>query len=116
MEPFYNKNDEDARLKRDDAERPSGIVGAFFHSLLIPGFIGIIVSLFLGKFGGGLVRIVANHEPVGRGIDRIFTTLNTEVAQLLALDWDKNTLWMYLVFGFVAGVVIKHAYSDDRKL
>jgi hypothetical protein len=116
MEPFYNKNDEDAKLRRDDSEPGNDWYGSFVNGFLMPGLMGFLGALFLGKFCAGLIRIVTEDQPVARGINKIFSDLSREFGLLAQMQWGQTTLWMYVIVGFVAGILIKFAYQDGDNM
>jgi ribose/xylose/arabinose/galactoside ABC-type transport system permease subunit len=113
MEPFYHETDEKLRLKRDDRKRKF-TVGTFIDWWLIPGFIGMLITVFFVKFVVAFAAFMTRNEPLQRGVRKIGNDLNEEIMQLIALEWDKTNLWLVMLFGFILGVFLKYAYSDKK--
>lgn len=113
MEPMGNYNDEQHRLKRDD--KPRGFsLGSFMSFFLKPGLFGMVtVTLFyvlIPIFVDGIQQKVS----IARAADKSIAKLNTDVTYLLALEFGKTNLWVYLLFGALLGIFIKYAYSDEK--
>lgn len=81
---------------------------------LAPGVIGILGTLFIGSFLLPVFMNFGRNESLGRNINRVVGELNTDLAALVTLNWSQTQIWMYMLFGFILGVIIKYTYSDDK--
>lgn len=115
MEPQYNDNDKNLRLKRDENSGKFTVM-TFLNWWLVPGFIGMAVTVFIGRIMAVVISHMPRNEPVGRGFKHAMDNLSEDFGHLAALEWDRTNLWTYLLFGFVLGVFIKYAYSDKKNI
>ena len=107
-------NDDDKNLRKLREEQPSFTINTLVQWFLIPGLLGIVVTLFFVKIVIGVAVSMPRNEALGTSLNRIFSKLNNDIAQFLTLNWANIDLPFYMLIGFLLGVVIKYTYSDER--
>lgn len=82
--------------------------------VLIPGIIGIICSIIIGRIIPTIMLSMGAGQG-GKGIGaNISRMLDSEFNSLTEIPLFENPFFWVMVFGFLFGVLIKYIYSDDR--
>lgn len=113
MSQFPNDDEMNLRKKRLEHDEKF-TAGTFTNWWLWPGCIGILGTLFLGRILLPIFLAMGNGEPLSRNIKRIIAEFNEDLTHLVKLDWSQTNITLYILFGFILGVIIKYTYSDER--
>ncbi|MCH2546319.1 MAG: hypothetical protein MK052_01740 [Alphaproteobacteria bacterium] len=114
MDYMQHNKEEEMRLKRKDDEETPFTIHTFIHWWLVPGMVGVIGTIILAKIITGLFMDLSNGTNLGKSADKVLDKLNVDFNYLLQFEWSKTDIWAYMIFGFLVGVLIKYAYSDEK--
>lgn len=105
-----DKKEKTLRELRDEQGHFS--IGILINWWLIPGFIGLLGTLAIGKMLPMIFLSVSHGRSIASTFSHLQYDLGKEFDLLRELRFEDTNLWVFLLFGFILGVFIKYAYSD----
>ncbi len=101
--------------KLREGQKDLGVDSAtIIHWVVIPGIIGLISALIIGRIVPSLAHsVLSNHNfaQMGRNIS---LTLDDDFNSLTEVSVFTNNFVLLMLFGFILGVFIKFSFSDAR--
>lgn len=110
MSTENDKKEKTLRELRD--EQGNFSIGILINWWIIPGFIGTLGALAIGKMLPMILQSVSHGRSIASTFSHLQYDLGKEFDLLRELRFEDTSLWAILLFGFILGVFLKYAYSD----
>jgi hypothetical protein len=112
---FQNDNHKPSNYRKTfDEEHASLNSVVIVRGVLIPGFIGVIVAVIIGRVIPAVMQsMTLGHSFKGIG-NNIVRVLDSEFENLTKITILENAFLWIMVFGFIGGIIIRHFYTDEK--
>lgn len=105
---------QDLRKLREEQKEFGVDSATIVHWVAIPGIIGVISALIIGRIVPSLAHSVLSNHSFAQMGKNISLTLDSDFDSLTEVSVYANNFVLLMLFGFILGIFIKFSFSDAR--